>query len=136
MKFKFEVPELGEVKVSSKFRGEGRTRNFDRPHFRYQICVETVNGKCYFMFHNSQYNWSKNKRLDLYGLVNAFDCIMSDIYCYINDEIYVDDEDDVNAYNRLERALKSEYDRMNHLIGQVSIDELNDCFVKAFEEYL
>ena len=88
------------------------------------------------MFHDSYYNWAMGKRLDKEGLVNAFDCIMEDVYCYINDEIYVEDDDDVNAYNRLKMALKSEYDRINYLIGDVSIDELNDCFTTTFKKYL
>lgn len=130
---KFNVNGLGEVKVKASFKGE--TRRFgnrdDYPHFKFQIVIETKNGKAYYTFHDSYRNWEYGHRtLNKIGLLLAVDNILCDVYDYINDEICVEDEDDPKEYERLEKALKRQYDSLQRILGDTSIDEFNDAFVE------
>lgn len=130
---KFNVNGLGEVKVKASFKGESRYcegRHRDMPHFKFQILIETKNGKAYYTFHDSYNNWCKGKRtLGKRELCNAVDAILSDIYDYINDEIdgIYDDPKDIE---RVEKALKTSYNSFQRIVGDSSIDEFNDAFVE------
>lgn len=127
---KFNVNGLGEVKVYASFKGETKTSMFNQRHYKFQILIETSKGKAYFTFHDSYFNYTLQRRtLNKDGIITALDCLLSDIYDYINDEIK-DLYDDPDEASRIEKACKKQYLSFQRIVGDSSIDEFNEAFEK------
>jgi hypothetical protein len=131
----FEVNDLGLVKVKASFKGEVSPshRSNDNPywHYKFQICVESQHGKFYFVFHDSYQNYSRGKRtLDTEGICTAVDALLSDVYLYINDEVSDIWSDDDKMAEIVEKDCRRKYNALQRIVGDSSIDEFNDAFVK------
>ena len=113
------VEGIGEINISATMRGESKNKMFNLRHFTYNLRIWSEHGKMTVTYHDSAYNYSKNvRKLGKEELMNALDCILSDISMYENDEIegcYGDE--DFALMQQAKRGCKRERDRFVVIVG-------------------
>lgn len=113
------VEGIGDINVSATMRGETTCKMFEMKHFAYNLRIWSEHGKMTVTYHDSAYNYSKNvRKLGKEELMNALDCILSDISMYENDEIRgCYDEDETTLIRRVENGCKRERDKFVEVVG-------------------
>ena len=115
-----EVPNIGTINISSRMKCESKgTRMFNIRHYIFTLRIWSDHGKMECSFHDSGYNYSKRvKKMDRESLLNAMDCILSDISMYLNDEIKWNyDDEDAALMKRAEKGCKLETEKFTKVVG-------------------
>ena len=115
-----DVPKIGTINVSARMKGEcNGTQMFNLKHYKYTLRIWSEHGEMNVIFHDSFYNWSKRiKKLDRGELLNALDCILSDISIYLNDEIkWCYDDEDWKLMKRAEKGCINETEKFTVVVG-------------------
>ena len=114
------IEGIGEINVSATMRGECKgTKMFDLRHYTYNLRIWSEHGKMTCTFHDSAYNYSKNvRKLNKEELMNALDCVLSDISMYENDEIKgCYDESETELLRKVEKGCQRERDKFVEVVG-------------------
>jgi len=113
------VKGIGEINVSSTMRGECKgTKMFSLRHYVYTLRIWSKHGKMSCAFHDCAANYPSVKKLDGNALLNALDCILSDISMYENDEIKWNyDDEDAALMKQAEKGCKRERDNFVKVVG-------------------
>jgi hypothetical protein len=118
---KFEVEGIGTINVSSTMKGKSKgTKQFNLPHYMYNLKIWSEHGKMNATFHDSAWNYARNvKKLNEEALRGALDCILSDISMYLNDEIRgcYDEDEEVSLFKQVETACRNEYEKFILVVG-------------------
>lgn len=115
-----EVPRIGTINISARMKGESRgTRMFNMWHYMYTLRIWSEHGKMECTYHDSAYNYSKNvRKLERESLLNALDCILTDISMYLNNEIRWNyDDEDWALIKRAEKGCKLETEKFEKVVG-------------------
>lgn len=118
---KFEVEGIGTINVSSSMRGESKgTKQFNLPHYIFNLKIWSEHGKMSVTFHDSAWNFAHNvKKLNEEDLRTALDCVLGDISMYINDEIRgcYDEYEEASLLKQVEIGCRREYEKFIAVVG-------------------
>ena len=133
-----EVPKVGKFNVSARMKCESRgCGQFNNWHYIFTLRIWTDKGEMRCSYHDSTYNYCKHvKKLEREELLNALDCILSDISMYLNDEIKgcYDEYEEAAELRRVERGCQSEYERFQSIIGDVDIWDVIEFLTEYINE--
>lgn len=122
------------ITASSTMRGKcNGTKLFPREHYTYNLKVWSDLGTMSVVYHDSIYNFNEGiKKLDKEALIDAMQCIASDISLYLNDEIK-DVYEDSATIKMIERGCKKEYESFKNVVGNdeniwSAIEKLNELY--------
>lgn len=122
------VKNFGEIHVTAYLKGECKgTKMFNHYHYLYNLVIWSEHGKMEVDFHDCAANFPKVKELNREALLDALDCILSDISMFLNDEIeglY----DDLATIKQVTNGCKSEYEKFIKVAG--SEDNVWDLIMK------
>ena len=118
---KFELEGIGTINVSATMKGASKgTKQFNLPHYMYNLKIWSEHGKMSVTFHDSAWNYSNGvKHLDADALSGALDCILTDISMYLNDEIRgcYDEYEEASLLKRVENGCRREYEKFMVVVG-------------------
>ena len=111
------VEGFGTIHVYSTFIGECKgNKMFNLTHYTHKLHIWSAKGEMFCVFHDCAANYPKVKQLSKESLLNALDCILSDISMYLNDEIE-DCCDNVASYRAAVKGCKKEYEDFTKVVG-------------------
>lgn len=130
----FNVEGFGIIHVYSTFIGECKgTKMFNHKHYTYKLHIWSAKGEMFCTFHDCAANYPKVTQLSKQSLIDALDCILSDISMYLNDEI----EgccDDVASFREIERGCKAELDGFKKVVGSEDEEKIWDVIMNLTDQ--
>lgn len=130
----FNVEGFGIVHVYSTLIGEcKRTKMFNLKHYTHKLHIWSAKGEMFCTFHDCAANYPRVTQLNKQQLVEALDCILSDISMYLNDEIegcY----DDVALFRAAEKGCKAELEGFKKVVGSEDEDRIWDIIMNLTDQ--
>lgn len=118
------VEGFGTIHVYSTFIGECKgNKMFNLTHYTHKLHIWSAKGEMFCVFHDCAANYPKVKQLSKESLLNALDCILSDISMYLNDEIE-------ECYRAAVKGCKKEYEDFIKVVGSDDDDSVWDLIMK------
>lgn len=128
-----EFLKKAETKMTISRTGEIHGFPFDENdalwHYKYHITLTRHHKQYRFMFYDSHYNWSNNKRpsrYDVLASVEKYDVPYGVIEFGREFGYEINDDDDYKRVKKIRDACEEQYDRLYDLFGKELMEDLRE----------